>query len=290
MKGIERIVNVNQPDKPADSYEMAVTQLMEPILKAGSFDSTKHLTARIGRGGQVAGVVARLHGTGGGAIHGCRTFRGQSQDWLGQHRRLPDPVPAVRSLGPPFTDVPAAHPHADFINLLRRQNVTAGCSATEYGPGAVTTRGQMAVFIIRSLLGGDSFPFVGEPFFTDVPAAHPYFQFVQKMRELGITPGCTAPAYCPDAPVTRGEMAVFLIRARLWADAPSSFPYPDAPFFADVGAAHPYFAFVQKMKQLAGELDDPRTNGGVSGAGVLHPLSPRARAAATSRRLRMAGR
>jgi hypothetical protein len=38
---------------------------------------------------------------------------------------------------------------------------------------------------------------------------------VQKLRELGITIGCTATQYCPDVPITREQMAVFLTRAFL---------------------------------------------------------------------------
>jgi hypothetical protein len=41
------------------------------------------------------------------------------------------------------------------------------------------------------------------------------YSFIQKMRELAITSGCTATTYCPDNPTTRGQMAVFIIRAFL---------------------------------------------------------------------------
>jgi len=48
--------------------------------------------------------------------------------------------------------------------------------------------------------------------FNDVPTDHPFFQFVQALSTAGITAGCQAspPLYCPDNPVTRGQMAVFL--------------------------------------------------------------------------------
>jgi hypothetical protein len=47
------------------------------------------------------------------------------------------------------------------------------------------------------------------PIFTDVPPSNPYFKFVQKLRDLGITGGCSATTYCPNDAVNRGEMAVF---------------------------------------------------------------------------------
>lgn len=51
--------------------------------------------------------------------------------------------------------------------------------------------------------------------FNDVPATHPFFQYIEALKESGITGGCNAapPLYCPDAPVTRGQMAVFLAKA-----------------------------------------------------------------------------
>lgn len=46
--------------------------------------------------------------------------------------------------------------------------------------------------------------------FADVPVGHPLHRFVEALAAAGITGGCTATAYCPDAPLTRGQMAVFL--------------------------------------------------------------------------------
>jgi S-layer homology domain len=49
--------------------------------------------------------------------------------------------------------------------------------------------------------------------FTDVPTGHPFFQFIEALKASGITGGCGADTYCPDNPVTRGQMAVFLSKA-----------------------------------------------------------------------------
>jgi hypothetical protein len=50
--------------------------------------------------------------------------------------------------------------------------------------------------------------------FTDVPPSHPYFQFIEALAASGITTGCgDGTNYCPTAPLTRGQMAVFLARA-----------------------------------------------------------------------------
>jgi hypothetical protein len=49
--------------------------------------------------------------------------------------------------------------------------------------------------------------------FNDVPTSDPAFQFVQALVAAGITSGCGGGNYCPDNPVTRRQMAVFLAKA-----------------------------------------------------------------------------
>jgi hypothetical protein len=49
--------------------------------------------------------------------------------------------------------------------------------------------------------------------FADVPKSSPQFQFVEALFHAGITAGCGGGNYCPDNPVTRGQMAVFLAKA-----------------------------------------------------------------------------
>jgi hypothetical protein len=49
--------------------------------------------------------------------------------------------------------------------------------------------------------------------FDDVPTSHPFFQFVEALAKSGITGGCGGGDFCPDAPLTRGQMAVFLAKA-----------------------------------------------------------------------------
>jgi hypothetical protein len=46
--------------------------------------------------------------------------------------------------------------------------------------------------------------------FTDVPTTHPFHRFIEALYASGITGGCGNGNFCPDEPVTRGQMAVFL--------------------------------------------------------------------------------
>ncbi|WP_456449069.1 S-layer homology domain-containing protein [Thiolapillus sp.] len=56
--------------------------------------------------------------------------------------------------------------------------------------------------------------------FGDVPTSHAFFQEIEALAASGITSGCGGGNYCPDNPLTRGQMAVFLARALglHWAD------------------------------------------------------------------------
>jgi len=49
--------------------------------------------------------------------------------------------------------------------------------------------------------------------FNDVPTEHWAYSFIETLVGNGITAGCGNGNYCPDAPVTRDQMAVFLVKA-----------------------------------------------------------------------------
>lgn len=48
--------------------------------------------------------------------------------------------------------------------------------------------------------------------YGDVPTGHAFFQFVEALAKSGITGGCGTGNFCPDQPLTRGQMAVFLAK------------------------------------------------------------------------------
>lgn len=151
----------------------------------------------------------------------------------------------------PFTDTSPSDFFFDAVNLMREYSVTAGCSVSPpmYCPNDNVTRAQMAIFLVRAVLGSDTFSYSSTPHFNDVPSTAFGFQWIQKMFELGITAGCGNGNYCPNDPVTRGQMAVFVIRARLGASADSTFTYAATPSFTDVPADNIFFKWIQRMKR-----------------------------------------
>ncbi|MCZ2148045.1 MAG: SBBP repeat-containing protein [Bryobacterales bacterium] len=113
---------------------------------------------------------------------------------------------------PYFSDVPASDPDFRYVQKLREAGITAGCTQDRFCPDDVVTRGQMAAFLWRSL-AGERFQVAAAPTFSDVPAGHLFYRYIQRIRNWGITAGCTAATYCPDDPILKWQLAVFLARS-----------------------------------------------------------------------------
>ena len=115
-----------------------------------------------------------------------------------------------------FTDVAPGSQFAGEIEALRNDGVTSGCTATTYCPEQSVSRAQMAAFVLRARCGSSYSPNLpASATFADVPLSHAFARYIEKMYALGYTGGCAAGPlrYCPDQPVTRGQMAVFVERA-----------------------------------------------------------------------------
>ena len=114
----------------------------------------------------------------------------------------------------PFGDVPNTHEFAEAIVWLAEEGITRGCNPPandRFCPDDPVTRGQMAAFLVRAFgySARGSYEFVdddGSVFEGDV----------ERLAEADVTRGCNPPSndrFCPDDPVTRGQMATFLWRA-----------------------------------------------------------------------------
>ncbi|MCP4305028.1 MAG: hypothetical protein GY788_09175 [bacterium] len=100
----------------------------------------------------------------------------------------------------------------DDIEKLAASAITTGCNAagTRFCPDQSVTRGQMAAFLVRALDLKD----VGSVDFVDDDQSI-FEDDIEKLATAGITTGCNAAGteFCPNDPVTRGQMAAFLRRA-----------------------------------------------------------------------------
>jgi hypothetical protein len=139
-----------------------------------------------------------------------------------------------------FADVPIDHSLWQYIEAFYSSGITGGCgfSPLIFCPTNNVTRAAMAVFLLRAKYGSSYTPPSATHTFADLPVAGKEWQeaWVDQFYLEGITSGCgTGPLiYCPENPVTRAAMAVFILRA-LYG---SSYAPPAAShFFSDLPVA-----------------------------------------------------
>ena len=47
-----------------------------------------------------------------------------------------------------------------------------------------------------------------------MPTDTPFYRFIETLFHKGVTGGCAGGGYCPTNPVTRAQMAVFLLKSK----------------------------------------------------------------------------
>lgn len=114
-----------------------------------------------------------------------------------------------------FYDVPTSHWAAPWIKQLAAEGITTGCGGGNYCPSQSVSRDQMAIFILRGMYGATyQPPAIGDSTgFYDVPTSHWAAAWIKQLSAEGVTTGCGGGNYCPSDPVSRAQMAVFLVRA-----------------------------------------------------------------------------
>jgi hypothetical protein len=104
-------------------------------------------------------------------------------------------------------------PEEGYIEAIAAAGITVGCNSAndQFCPDRTITRAEMATMLVRALGLAAS---ADDRFADDNGLVHE--DAINALAAAGITAGCNAPAndrFCPDQPLTRGEMATFLVRA-----------------------------------------------------------------------------
>jgi S-layer homology domain len=89
--------------------------------------------------------------------------------------------------------------------------VSFGPATTGFAQG--TTREKMAVELAQALNIQPPACVADREMFNDVPASSPFCSYIEELSRRGITGGCGGGNFCPADPVTRQQMAVFLVKA-----------------------------------------------------------------------------
>jgi uncharacterized repeat protein (TIGR03803 family) len=111
-----------------------------------------------------------------------------------------------------FGDVACPGLFADWIEELASEGITAGCGGGDYCPLSPITREQMAVFLLKTEHGPAFTPPACTGVFPDVPCSSPFAAWVEALAAEGVTAGCGGGNFCPASPVTRAQLAVFLLK------------------------------------------------------------------------------
>jgi uncharacterized repeat protein (TIGR03803 family) len=146
-----------------------------------------------------------------------------------------------------FLDVPQTDPFHDFVEKIFRAGITAGCGSGSYCPHDAVTRAQMAVFLLKAEHGSGYVPPACTGVFGDVPCPSMFADWIEQLAHEGITAGCGGGNYCPSTPVTRAQMAVFLLKAE---HGPGYAPPACTGVFTDVTCPS---LFANWIEQLAAE-------------------------------------
>jgi hypothetical protein len=175
--------------------------------------------------------------------NGSSVVLARAKDGLGQTedppaRRVITKRPSV------FPDVPVGSWAWGQIEAAYWSAVVKGYDDGLYHPEIEVTRDQMAVYISRALgtpTGGVSvvdYQPPGVPSFSDVPASHWAFQYIEYAKAHDVVQGYSDGSYKPDLSLDRGQMSVFIARAIATPTAgadlvnyapPSTATFPDVP-------------------------------------------------------------
>lgn len=109
-----------------------------------------------------------------------------------------------------FVDLSTRSAHRPNVGAIAAAGLTKGCASSRYCPDRSVTRAEMATFLARARglrLGS------GATRFGDVASGSTHAAAIEAIAAAGWTNGCGNGRYCPDRPVTRQEMASFIVRA-----------------------------------------------------------------------------
>lgn len=117
----------------------------------------------------------------------------------------------MADVGTPLIGTPGCSVFIDtsiFTPLIDNQNFRYPVVVNITGANSTVSAGGVRVAWLRQVS-----PAPGTATFSDIPVGHPFHRFVEALVASGITGGCGGGNYCPDAALTRGQMAVFIATA-----------------------------------------------------------------------------
>ncbi|HIW34617.1 MAG TPA: S-layer homology domain-containing protein [Candidatus Paenibacillus intestinavium] len=123
---------------------------------------------------------------------------------------------AVLEYNKDFVDISETFWASEVIRILTSKHIINGVSDQQFNPHGNVTRAEFAAMIARALNLGISNSSV--PAFRDLSSSDWFTGAINAVSEAGIVRGRGTNVFMPNAPVTREEMAVMIIRAYEYAN------------------------------------------------------------------------
>jgi RHS repeat-associated protein len=245
------------------------TGMAQPDLSNGKLKAATRFNYHIIAGANHTVAITQTHVYGGRAGALSRrdlsmAFNGQTgesftQGWRWNDLGLLESVdypqctfgPCTEEIPDSFEDVAANSPDRAAIEALFAAGVTSGCAVDpmRYCPATLASRRDAAVLVLRALEGrGYQPPPATGTMFNDVPLSDWGAPYIEEFARRQFTSGCGNGSFCPDAPTTNAQMAVFLLRATNG----SSFLPPSTctgTGFTDVSCSHPFATWIQELSR-----------------------------------------
>jgi cell wall-associated NlpC family hydrolase len=139
-----------------------------------------------------------------------------------------------------FTDI-GSTAQREAVAELAAIDIVRGCATDRYCPEDTLSRAHVAALMDRSLglsagadaaLSGTDGDTAADASFADTTDST-HRAAIEAVAEAGLMVGCEDGAFCPHAPITRGQLATVFQRAFDLPDAPA-----DARYFVDAGNTH----------------------------------------------------
>lgn len=136
-----------------------------------------------------------------------------------------------------FSDVPASHEFAKYIDHLAEENIVSGSGGKYYMDNNVS-RGEIVKMTV--LAAGISLDSSGDQLFSDVPPSNGFYSYIQTAAKNNIVSGYGDGTFGVDDKVTRGASTKIIVNAFGYEKDLSG-----APHFDDVPASHTFYDFVE---------------------------------------------
>ncbi len=138
----------------------------------------------------------------------------------------------------PFTDVSPQDYFYAGVRYLYCAGVISGYDDNTFRPYNNATRGQLTKIVVLAERWGIYTP--PSPTFSDVPADHPFYQYVETAYHHGIISGYADRTFRPGNNVTRGQLSKIQVLAEQWP-----LYTPPTPSFTDVPTDYPFYSYIE---------------------------------------------